>query len=281
MLAVIDAKRATLIRKPEIEAYFEVQTTRGVVDVVLAEFDEQAFQDRKGRGLIPLIGLTEASVVHALAMRRITLTNSHVLANHVGVSAAHLRRAVLPNLRNAGWLRQAGTDEWSLAFPYVSPLKRIIAIEVKRTDWRRALVQAASHVEFADVTYVALDGARGPDTSVFEDAFVRAGVGLIHVTATRRTIADPLDANLRKVIAPSRGRRRSIARTVVAERVTALRQSGSRSGELNHVFGRRLTTEWGSDPRIEPFGDTPRTTEDDPSIMEDGEVHLHPLGERC
>lgn len=229
--------------------YFEVQTMRGVVDLLMAEVDESALVSRERWSLPPvvdapavavLLALSRAeAVVDAAGSRALRVTE---LAPEVGMSESHLRRSVMPALADSGWLERSG-DEWRARLRYQQPMRRIVAVEVKRDKWQKALAQAVHHTSFADATYVALDGARSPHVERASGAFFLAGVGLVAVHAP------PAQRLVSKVIPAAQRRPRGLPRAVVSERVLALRASGARSGPVGHVFGRHLTTSGGEDPR--------------------------------
>jgi hypothetical protein len=61
---------------------------------------------------------------------------------------------------------------------------RTIAFEIKRDNWRRALVQAYRYLAFADYSFVVMDAAfvHRPITAI--DQFKRANIGLLSVSKT-------------------------------------------------------------------------------------------------
>lgn len=251
MLAVIDAHHRKIANSRRISVYFEVQTLQGIADVLLVDIDEQALEDRMRLNATPLFDLTAASVIHSLSGMRNLKGSVQDIAEFLGADPGHLRRVVLPRLQDAAWINQEKSGIWALNQPYRDPVRRMIAIEAKREGWRRALTQAASHVEFADATYVALDGSRKMDVPALEGAFSLAGVGLLTVHANHSTVSNPNASQIKRVILPARKRRRNAIRTAVAERVLALHQSGIRSGHVQHVFGKMVTSQWNNDPRFD------------------------------
>lgn len=270
MLAPLVAHQRRFIRRTAdtqpLEPFFEVQTLRGVADVIFAELDETILLGRKQLGVTSQVDISRVAVLHAYASatrrakRFIASLGIHDISNAVGVSVAHLRRDVLPALSAAGWLQRTGRDAWTLAHPYVIPAKRLVAVEVKRSNWRRALSQASSHVDFADSTYVALDTIHIPQNTHWKSAFEYAGVGFIGIQATIATKTVPTSATVRRIISALPRRPRGLARAVVAERIANLAQEGASSGDLTHVFGQQISTAWGADPRRAAATDPGKST---------------------
>jgi hypothetical protein len=72
---------------------------------------------------------------------------------------------------------------------------RVVAVEAKLRDWRKALYQASHYLDYADESWVVLGGA-GPSTALFHaDDFRRRGVGLMTLARDGAlTIAAPAEA---------------------------------------------------------------------------------------
>ena len=252
MLASIVMARGRLGGGRPLQPFFEVQTTRGVVDLLFADIDHAILKERRNARVGTLIEAAPVAVVHALSLAspepRPMATKE--IADLIPYTATHLRRSVLPSLESAGWVSRVNAREWLLRCSYRIPVRRLIAIEVKRSKWRSALRQAVPHTQFADATYVALDVTRTPASGIWEDAFALAGLGLLTVRATSESLSDPGASTVARIGRAARRQPRGFARAVVAERVAALSEAGASSGFVGHVFGRFVTTEWGSDPRL-------------------------------
>lgn len=260
MLIPIDAQRKRLLPQNSMgwETFFEVQTMHGVVDMLFVVPDIDAVAARETVGVpavtdsaqvATLLGLTALRAIKGHASRGASI---HALATLVPVSIAHLRRYVLPALVASGWATQANDGAWLTMHAYEIPFKRIIAVEVKRSEWRRALAQTIPHTEFADTVYVALDAAKIPALPRIEAAFNHAGIGL---AAIKRSSCYPAPnaTNLEVILRPRHQRKHGLVRAVVAERILALRAAGAFSGPVGPVFGRFISTSAGSqDPRILP-----------------------------
>jgi hypothetical protein len=265
MLVPLAVCRAQLAEgEREWETFFEVQTTHGVVDILYVAPDLNVLNDRAQNGVRPVEEVAGVATLLALtaeghvryrdlsqADERYLGASSRDLASRVPVTHSHLRRHVLPQLVEAGWATREGRDRWLATMSYAIPMRRIVAVEVKRGEWRRALTQAAPHTAFADSTFVALDAARLPDLQVAAPAFTFAGVGLAAVAAH-----DGHDS-VQVLLAAGKDRSTRLPRAVVAERVAALRAAGLRSGPVTHVFGRVLTSSVDSDPRYGPSSAQP------------------------
>jgi predicted transcriptional regulator len=105
---------------------------------------------------------------HAMSMDQIT--------EAMFISPADLQRA-LEKLAGVGVVRcRSGT--WRLSRPHRSKRFEVVAIEVKLSRWRDALCQAIEYLEFADRSYVVLDGNRVNETPIMREAFALHGIGL-------------------------------------------------------------------------------------------------------
>ncbi len=232
------------------EPYFEVQTSQGVVDLLLVVLDEAVVAARRATGLPALAEPAALAAVSALTTLAAVEdgeapgATARDLAPHVPVGVDHLRRRVLPGLSEMGWVSQGEAGRWRARLRYLAPLRQVMAVEVKRGEWRRALGQAVAHTAFADSTYVALDAARTPPLATLAPAFASAGVGLISVRASGRMTVE------RQLAARRRRAWNGAARALVGERVLALAAAGTRAGSVGPVFGRFFTTSAGSDPRL-------------------------------
>lgn len=235
--------------------FYEVQTLRGVADVVFARFDREALRKRRDHDLSPLTEVIDVAAVRVLEAAARDGENAIAvaeMARRMNVSSSHLRSAVLPRLRDKKWVRLLG-NRMSLAGELPVPVKSMVAIEVKRSDWRQALFQAQAYTDFADASYVALDAYRTPGPFLQgEGPFQFAGVGLLTVSTNDGSV-------VKRLIRPRRRRPRGLAYRVVAERLANMLEQGVRSGEVKSVFGKFLTTSSGVDPRLGVIEDgTPR-----------------------
>jgi hypothetical protein len=236
-----------------LREYFEVQTTHGVVDLLFVEADESVLAVRSALNLPPIVDATSVATLMALTQLGAWEGADHAgavmseLFPRVPVSGRHLHGRILPALADAGWALPTSSGGWLARKPYRLPVSRIVAVEAKRSEWRRALAQAARHTDFADATYVALDAANVTGLDRLGPAFRFAGVGLLTVSSIN-------EGQVERRLKAGRRRPRGLARAVVGERVAALRATGARSGVVGHVFGRFLAASSGVDPRFALVG---------------------------
>src|ERR1035441_3283023 len=176
MLTPIDSQRNHLLpwNSTNWETFFEIQTMHGIVDMVFVVPDTNVLQRRTDASLPPvtdsaqvatLLGLSALGAIHGQVISGASATS---LASFVSVSSSHLRRRILPGLASSGWIKKLDDGTWVILCGYEIPLRRIIAVEVKRSEWRRALSQAVPHTDFADAAFVALDAKRIPSLNKLE-----------------------------------------------------------------------------------------------------------------
>lgn len=229
------------------EPFFEVQTLHGIADVVFADVDQQVMSRRTRAGLTAVTEVSEVATLMAFQPGRggegTEFLQTASLAALTGISAGHLRSRVLPRLVESGWL-SSEAGGWSLSAEFVPPVRSMTAVEMKRTGWKRALSQANAYTDFSDAAYVAMDYSRVRDTAAMRPSFNFSGVGLLTVRS------DEGAKGVQRRIAARRRRPRGLPYAVVAERIAALIENDSRSGEVGLVFGQFLTTTSGLDPRF-------------------------------
>lgn len=235
------------------EYFYEIQTPKGVADFVLAVFNRKVIDDRRNWGVHPIQSKSAIDIVsflttvqqnYELGSQASPIATTSEIAYRTLTSASHVTQQLIPMLIEYGWVERTGRGQWRCKHAYQCPTTSIYAIEVKRSDWQRALGQATSHTRFANKTFLAMDSERLPKTrNNLLAALEHAGVGLLSISA------DPIKEPLTVVANPSRKSPINNERFVVAERVLAVRGSGGNSGFWGHVFGRLLTTSSGEDPR--------------------------------
>ncbi|ABK05864.1 transcriptional regulator, BadM/Rrf2 family (plasmid) [Arthrobacter sp. FB24] len=229
------------------EPFFEVQTLHGIADVVFADVDQEVMSARTRLGLSAVTEISEVATLMAFQSGKDQeapqFLQTASLAARTGISPGHLRSKILPRLVERGWILSRGGG-WALSASFIPPVRSMTAVEIKRTDWRRALSQANSYTDFSDAAYVAMDCARVRDTAAMSPAFNFSGVGLLTVRS------DEGAKGVQRRINARRRRRRGLPHAVVAERIADLIKNESRSGEVGLVFGQFLTTTSGLDPRF-------------------------------
>lgn len=232
------AGRRRAARNPEV--LFEFFGASGTPDVVFLEFDEDEYERRERLGLGPVRNYGEVDVLLALRDRSLSVG---ALSQAVGLTPAHLRRATLPVLRDAGWVESNGRE--CSALQPIRPLARwIVAVEAKRRDWRRALDQATRYRRFANRAVVVLDATANLDAAR-QEAEIDGALGLVSVDAHRQ--------KLRRLVLPRWHAPSSFLEFVWAgEQAYLMRRTGAVSGPVVPVFGRMLVASDGNDPRLAP-----------------------------
>jgi hypothetical protein len=109
-----------------------------------------------------------------------TLDQLAEVAN-VGISSA---RAILKVFGETGFCEPALRPKAWIKICEPAPVAtKIIAIEAKLRDWRRALYQAAQHADYASQCWVVLDQATLANVQQHADEFEHRGVGLAGLSA--------------------------------------------------------------------------------------------------
>jgi hypothetical protein len=169
---------------------------RGVADLVILDFDDCAQRCRAQAGLPPLQNDGQAYIVAGLrAVGYSTRAAAGRLDRMVG---ERTNRRILAELVKAGYVLE---DEvgYRLHPEMLAPVKRIVAIEAKLTDWRGGLEQAARYRVFADQSYLALPAptAERLARSEWAPAIRQLGVGVIAV-GSRSKILISAHAGIRR-----------------------------------------------------------------------------------
>lgn len=233
---VVLAGRRRARRAPEV--LFEFFAAEGTPDIVLLEFDADELERRDRLGLGPVLNY---NAVAALLVLGAGPRSTAELAQATRVTGAHLRRTILPELVEAGWVTRPD-GLWQSPVP-IRPLARwIVAVEAKRRDWRRAIGQAQRYRRFANRVVVVLDASANlPSAHAALAAF--GDIGLASV--------DAKNGRLRPVVVPPWQRATSERDRVLAgEHAYCMRGLGVSSGPVAPVFGRILLATNGEDPRI-------------------------------
>jgi hypothetical protein len=242
MLAPL-ANAAAVIAGEPVTVLFEVASrAAGVPDLVLVKPAVDAAAERSGA--MELTDVAALAVMLVLAEDSASPAGLAVeeLARRVGVSAARLRQRVLPQMLDYGHVVRVDGVTWAPAYRRRSPVDLLITVEAKLRDWKRALTQASRHAAAADFSYVALDRVGAARAAGKVDNFSRFGVGLA-------TVHDAATVTIDLAAAP-RPVRTSLRRELLAEQTVQMIRRGRLSGEPPLVFGRRLLSTTGADPRL-------------------------------
>jgi hypothetical protein len=101
-------------------------------------------------------------------------------ASGLGYTQATTRR-LLRRLEKLGYVGQDGRNGFRRIRNRYKIFTRLIAVEAKLRDWRRALVQARSHRSFAQESFVVFDAAYAARFNRAKEHFMSSGTGLIAV----------------------------------------------------------------------------------------------------
>lgn len=206
----------------------------GVPDVVALTLDQSNVEQRRLRGLGPLLDVQEVLVLQVMGHEPFSVSD---LASVTGTPPGRLRSTVLPRLCAAGWVRELaspGGRKYVLLHEHQEVASRVVTVEVKKSDWRRGFHQALRHAASADVSLLALDEATSARARAHASEMESLGVGL--------TTIDARSGSVSSVTFPSPRTTRSAMRTVMIERTWALHQSGASAGPTFPVFGRHLAS---------------------------------------
>lgn len=233
MLPAVLGHRKSLVAGAGWHPFFEVAgPLGGIVDLLWVRFSRAVLSSRTEAQTA--LDLTSIRALEALTAG----VPGDSLATYTGVSSGHLSQNVLPKLLEAGWVARDARS-WVCLRPYRSPATAVVAVELKRDDWRTALKQAARHRAAADESWVVLDARRVNAAASAVQPFAHAGVGLAALSLCEAAAAER-SSQLRIIHTPSGlgNSPNSAGRAFFGEQCLAMWQLGSRSGPERKVFGR-------------------------------------------
>jgi hypothetical protein len=166
-------------RRPADFVAQEIVGPLGIADLVAARFDEGALAARRAAGIAATDDLLALRVI--LECRRAARTTSD-LAAMLGFSLSGVRRAVRVAC-DIGALWQEGARRHRTHPAWRPAARRLVAVELKRTDWRRAADQAWAYQGWANATWLVLGQC---PTEAALGAMSSAGVGLGYLGEDRR-----------------------------------------------------------------------------------------------
>ncbi|MFF7156768.1 hypothetical protein [Streptomyces sp. NPDC008139] len=245
MLRPLACLKSSLVGDAEdIEVFYEVQSAAGIPDLVLVIFDHEQLTLRSKRGLAPIDSLHAIAVMHETQSSLIR-GDDYITASEIskctGISASSIAASVLPGLQSAGHVEKIGRGKWKATHEFRSLAKFVCTIEVKMRDWRSGYNQALRHSVTADEAWLVLDACHAKAPSDNSKWFKKAGIGLAFLDGD-----SGLDAQVK-----ARSRRKMTPyRELLVERAAGLYLQGDVSGPVRPVFGVRLTTTTGPDPRF-------------------------------
>lgn len=150
----------------------------GVADVVLAKRSPRSTKALRAAAMVSprLAVLLRQDVGHAINSRA-------ELAAFLGTSEGAAQR-VVAQLSAAGIATQS-KGSLTISGLKTPPFERLIAVEAKKSDWQRVLVQAYRNLQFADESWVVLDHAFARPAIAQLDRFRVVGVGLASIERGR------------------------------------------------------------------------------------------------
>jgi hypothetical protein len=233
LVAVVQGRLATAVFAPSVmgsvETFTEVPARLGVPDVSAIRYDWDVVASRAEGGVRPLA--TEPTVRASLLLRRRSLDVGQ-LAEAMRMSKSHVQRVVVEDMRELGWLQENAGTKLRLKKGAQHAGQRVVTVEAKLRDWKKALGQARRQRSSADHTYIALDSHTAGRLTSDLPALARQGIGLIAV--------DPETSSMRIVLRSKSPLTRGpsiVGRTLMAERGLGLIADGRRAGQVYPVFG--------------------------------------------
>jgi hypothetical protein len=184
-LPAITATRDWWAGRARIDAVAcEIVGPGGIADLVGVRFDQQAIDDRRGSGIEPVIDALALQMVMATRRRAMT---TRQLADLFHVSRSGARWAIRIAIGRGAMIDTGGLVR---AHPDWRPAaQRLVAVELKLHDWRRALSQASTYQSWANAAWIVLARSPGPQAIT---AVREAGIGLGCLTDDRvRVLARP------------------------------------------------------------------------------------------
>ncbi|WHE35166.1 hypothetical protein [Microbacterium sp. BDGP8] len=211
-----------------VEVFSEVPAVHGVPDLAGVRFDFERIAARAARGVRPLT--TDAEVRAVLAVGDATLTTREI-ADRTRMSSDYVRRAVAPLLIEQGWMEWTEENRLRRRQGAQWVGKRVVTVEAKLRDWRRALTQARRQQLSADAAYIALDASTVSRVTDHLAEIARGGVGVIAVDCDQQ--------RARVLVRPNTtpDSRRAVGRALLAERSLEMMLRGTREGQIYPVFG--------------------------------------------
>ena len=166
---------------PRMRVLREVDLGRVIPDLLIGVWRARTSAPARARS-----DYVEAHVLAAL--QEDGASTGPEIADRIRIAPARTLLA-LARLARRGAITATPGGAWVLHTPWSSGSAEVIAVEAKLERWRDALAQAASYLEFADRSYVVLDGARVAAVPAVLESFANVGVGLLLLTDGRLRLA--------------------------------------------------------------------------------------------
>lgn len=181
MIPVIKEYKDKIFRggSPEVEE--EVSSGFGIADVVLFSLDEQIALRRRN-SQVPTIKSYEIletfSVINEIDEEEINITH---LYKSLPYSEKVFKDKILHFLTSTGVAENIDNTSLRFNYKYESPLKEVVAIEAKVSNWQRGLYQAYRYRQYADYSYLALHSKYIDRAKQNIQLFKNMNIGLISV----------------------------------------------------------------------------------------------------
>lgn len=213
--------------RADVEIFTEVPAVHGRPDVVGVRFDTRVLRVRMLAGVLALSGDAEVRAVQALGSRGAEIGE---IAARIGMSRDYVRRSVVPLLSDLGWIvRDADRIVRRPEAQWAG--RRVVTVEAKLKDWRRALAQARRQKHSADAAYIALDALSSARVAPHTRQIAEGGIGVLTV--------HPESGRVQLLARPSlsSGHATAVGRALLAERALEMMNRGTREGQISPVFG--------------------------------------------
>lgn len=173
----------------------EIVGPLGVADLVAVHFDHGAIKDRRNAEIRPTDDLLALRIIVACRRRPLSVAE---LADLLGISDSGVRRGARVGCESGALVEDGERVRRYGTHPAWRPVgRRMVAAELKRSDWRRAVHQAWAYQAWSNAAWLVL-GQRPPQSA--PAALAKMGIGLAYLGE---------DERLNVVIRPARARRLS------------------------------------------------------------------------
>lgn len=152
----------------------ELDSLNGIADLVVAHLTP-------GWQTAAAIGRLHPRWVYALKLLPHDAFRTSEFATKATISISHAG-SILTMYEDAGFCAYERSEKLWRKIAEPSPVaQRIVAIEAKLRDWKRALFQACRYADYASQSWVVLDRKSLGPASFHIDRFVSRGVGLLGI----------------------------------------------------------------------------------------------------
>lgn len=178
-LAALDLLRVT--SDPAWCAIRERTVLHRMPDLLVCRVDWPEVARRRDAGQARPLSRIELVTLRELKMDRVgTFT---WLSGRVPITPFHCR-AALRSLVASGHVKKCGPDRYQRRTPLKPVITYMVAFEAKISDWRKAVVQARSHVLHSDKVYVVCDPSFSSRFRRAQSYFKEMQVGLLALDAS-------------------------------------------------------------------------------------------------